>query len=73
MARQAFKSFINKFVKVVYTDGTRFSIARGILVKENQRYLFLKGDYTHICILKDLVKKITCQVQGGSSEDGKQC
>ena len=62
MSRQdEFKQFLNKFVKVRYSDGDRISVARGVFVRENAKFLFLKGDISEICILKDDIRKITSQ------------
>ena len=66
---KTFKNFAGKFVKIRYKDGDTISIARGILLEEKEKFLFLKGDYTEICILKDSILKITSQEQERRSQD----
>jgi len=66
-----FKAFKNNPVKVRYKDGEGIiSTARGTLVDENEQFIFLKGDYNKICILKTNIEKITSsQVQRRQEND----
>ena len=64
-----FEGLLNRYVKVIYGDGGKTSIARGVLKSENNDFLFLKGDYTEIIINKNSVKKISRQVKEGKNHD----
>ena len=64
-SQDIFKNFIGKQVKVRYRDGNSVtSTARGILLEENENFIFLKGDITQICIQKNLIDKISSQKNG---------
>jgi len=66
--------FINKFVKIVYEDDGKYSVARGILKDVDRDYILIEGNLSEICIATSSVRKISSQIrQGDSSASNKRC
>ena len=54
--------FLNHFVKVVYDDFGNPQIAKGILTKIEDNFIFIKGDYKEQVINTSKIIKISKEV-----------
>ena len=57
--KEQFKEFLEKMVKVIYKDIDRMSIARGILKREDDDFIYIEGDISKQGIKKDTILRIT--------------
>ena len=54
-----FEQFLNKFVKIVYDDFGNPKLARGVLIKYDNNFIFLKGDYNEQVIAISKIQKVS--------------
>ena len=59
MKENMFSEFLGKDVKVPYTDGTQFKVARGILTDIQKGFVKIKGQLGTIIINEKNIEKMT--------------
>lgn len=61
-----FSDFINKKVKIMHDDGGKIHFARGTVVKADDKFIVLKGDFSDQLIRIDTIIKINHMKNGGN-------
>ena len=64
-----FTEFLNHFVKVVYDDFGSPQIAKGVLIKIENNFAFIKGNYKEQMINISKIIKISKEVDENVSSD----
>lgn len=64
MTTSPFEEFIGQEVKVPYTDGNQFRIARGVLVSITSDFLKIKGRLGTIIINEKNIEKMSLLKRG---------
>ena len=59
MKENMFSEFLGKDVKVPYTDGTQFKVARGILTDIQNGFVKIRGQLGTIIINEKNIEKMT--------------